>query len=210
MSKIALILPGHIEKLQDNIVEFIHNNDCDVYIHTWNTEENKRWLGKLRGVDTNIEVQDLSELPKKFSILHSTYRAVNLIKDLEEYDLIIKGKPDLDIDSIAFDSNVKQYYKEAYKHSYPLLKGVKYSDCIFGRILHETIDERFFSAHPLVFKKLFRILYNKYIDNIYSLDKVLIKKYGDQYEGSILWTELIKQQEIKLIQDLTLKIPNCI
>ena len=37
-----------------------------------------------------------------------------------------------------------------------------------------------------------------------------VKKYGDQYEGSILWTELIKQQEIKLIQDLTLKIPNCI
>jgi leucyl-tRNA synthetase len=55
-----------------------------------------------------------------------------------------------------------------------------------------------------------KIVSNKYIDNIYSLDKVLIKKYGDQYEGSILWTELIKQQEIKLIQDLTLKIPNCI
>ena len=62
----------------------------------------------------------------------------------------------------------------------------------------------------MVFTKLFRILYNKYIERLHSLDRVLVKKYGKDYEGSILWTEYIKSNNIKLIQDLTLKIPNCI
>tara|TARA_R110000782_G_scaffold72196_2_gene144633 strand:- start:364 stop:996 length:633 start_codon:yes stop_codon:yes gene_type:complete len=210
LKKVALVLSGHIENLQDNVIEFIKEYSCDVYIHTWDTPENNRWLKKLRRIEYTLDMQPLSILEKKFSILHSTFKAVDLIKDLFSYDLIIKGKPNLEIEQIPFSLEVKEYYTEAYKHSYPLLKGYTHTDCIYGRILHETLDERFFSAHPLVFTKLFRILYNKYIERLHSLDRLLVKKYGKDYEGSILWTEYIKSNNIKLIQDLTLKIPNCI
>ncbi len=210
MSKVALVLSGHIENLQDNVVEFIKEHNCDVYIHTWQTPENNRWLKKLRGIEYIYEIQPLSNLEKKFSILHSTFKAVNLIKDVLSYDLIVKGKPNLEIKHIPFSLDVREYFIEAYKHSYPLLKGYTHTNCIYGRILHETLDERFFSAHPLVFTKLFHILYNRYIERLHSLDKRLVKKYGEDYEGSILWTEYIKSNNIKLIQDLTLKIPNCI
>jgi len=66
-----------------------------------------------------------------------------------------------------------------------------------------------FSAYPSAIEKLFLRPYNDYFDDIHNLDKFLQKKYTKDYEGSILWTNYIKERELDIIQDLTLQIPNC-
>ena len=118
MKKVALVLSGHIENLQDNVIEFIKEYSCDVYIHTWDTPENNRWLKKLRRIEYTLDMQPLSILEKKFSILHSTFKAVDLIKDLFSYDLIILcvGNNSKLYNKIAQGRSIEKNYKE-FQHT---------------------------------------------------------------------------------------------
>ena len=105
--------------------------------------------------------------------------------------------------------NLKEYYNQAYLQSYPLLKNISPSECFYGSIYHETMDERLFFGYPLAFKKLFRILKEEeFITEMKSLHKELLDRYESDYEGSIFWTNWIENKNIKIIQDTDLKLPN--
>jgi len=66
-----------------------------------------------------------------------------------------------------------------------------------------------FTTYPEGIEKLFKRSYTDFFDDIYALNSYLEKKYTQKYEGSILWTNYIKERELGIIQDLTLKLPNC-
>jgi hypothetical protein len=211
----AVIISGLLTNFSDNFIKFIEDLDEEVhtYVSTWNTSENLRWVNKLMRhqyktrITINMEVPMYEE--KKYLLLHSTYQAANLIYDLNDYSTIIKFKPDLETDRIKYDKNVEQYFTEAAVHAYPLLNGRKKEEFVYGRYLYKTLDERMFTAYPEGIEKLFKRSYTDFFDDIYALDSYLKKKYTENYEGSILWTNYIKERKLGIIQDLTLKLPNC-
>jgi len=211
---IAVIVSGKLKGLSDNFPRFLDSlkEPVHCFVHTWDTVENNRWVTKLNRYSDLVNIEYLTESPiedRKFAILYSTYQAVSLIPDLNKYSTIIKFKPDLDTDNIIYDKNITRYYQEAVLHTYPLLKGKKKEDFIYGRILYKTLDERMFTAFPKAIETLFKRPYEEYITDLYGIDAFLIKKYGMYYEGSILWTNYIKERGLDLIQDLTLQLPNC-
>ena len=211
----AIIISGLLHNLSDNFIRFVEDlkDEVHVYVHTWDDIDNLRWVNKLlRYQDRTritVNMEPCPDFEKKYLILHSTYKAVNLISDLNKYETIIKFKPDLDTEHIPYNKTIEKYYTEAYLHTYPLMEGKAREDFIYGRVLYKTLDERMFSAYPSAIEKLFRRPYNDYFDDIHNLDKFLQKKYTKNYEGSILWTNYIKERGLDIIQDLTLQIPNC-
>lgn len=211
----AVIISGLLNNFSDNFIRFIEDLDEEVhtYVHTWNTPENLRWVNKLMRYQYKTRITINMEVPmyeeKKYLLLHSTYQAVNLIRNLYEYDTIIKFKPNLEIERIPYSKNVEQYFVEAAIHAYPLLDGRKKEEFIYGRYLYKTLDERMFTAYPQGIERLFKRGYSDFFDDIYGLNSYLEKKYAKNYEGSILWTNYIKERKVGIIQDLTLKLPNC-
>ena len=211
----AVIISGLLTNLSDNFIKFVEDlgEEVDTYVHSWNTSENLRWVTKLMRYQSKTRITINLEVPmyqeKKDLILHSTYQAANLIPDLYKYSTIIKFKPDLETRRIEYDKNVEQYFQEAAIHAHPLLDGRKKEEFIYGRYLYKTLDERMFTIYPEGIEKLFKRSYTDYFDDIYALDSYLKKKYTENYEGSILWTNYIKERKVGIIQDLTLKLPNC-
>lgn len=211
----AVIISGLLTNLSDNFIKFIEGlgEEVHTYVHTWNTPDNLRWVNKLMryqhktSITVNMEVPMYEE--KKYLILHSTYQAANLINNLYDYSTIIKFKPNLETDRITYNKNVEQYFTEAAIHAHPLLDGRKKEEFIYGRYLYKTLDERMFTTYPEGIEKLFHRSYTDFFDDIYGLDSYLKKKYVENYEGSILWTNYIKERKLGIIQDLTLKLPNC-
>lgn len=211
---IAVVISGKLKGLSDNFPKFVESlkEPVDCFVHTWDTDENRRWLTKLNRYSDILNIEFLTEPlmhDKKFAILHSTYQAISLIPDLYKYKTIVKFKPDLDTDNIIYDKDVAKYFQEATLHTYPLLKGKEKEDFIYGRVLYKTLDERMFTAFPKAIDNLFNRPYTDYITDLHLLDSFLTKKHGLYYEGSILWTNYIKERGLGLIQDLTLKLPNC-
>ncbi len=211
----AIIISGLLTNFSDNFIKFIEDlgEEVDTYVHSWNTPENLRWVNKLMRYQNNTRITINLEVPmyeeKKYLILHSTYQAANLIPDLSKYSTIIKFKPDLETRRIEYDKNVEKYFQEAAIHAHPLLNGRKKEDFIYGRYLYKTLDERMFTTYPEGIEKLFKRSYTDFFDDIYALNSYLEKKYTQKYEGSILWTNYIKERKLGIIQDLTLKLPNC-
>lgn len=211
MSK-AIIISGYLHNLSDNIIPFL-DDSTDVYVHSWKGNDNERWIHKLnrykkfcRKLFVNIE--DPLYEKKLFSYFYSTWQSVNSIKDIDSYELIVKFKPNLDTDTIIYGSNLKEYYNQAYLQSYPLLKNILPSECFYGSIYHETMDERLFFGYPLAFKKVFHILYKELDSYMIELDKRLQLEFNDRYEGSIFWKNFIENKGVKLIQNTELKLPN--
>lgn len=211
----AVIISGLLNNFSDNFIKFIEDLEDEVhtYVHTWNTPDNLRWVNKLMRHQHKTRIAINMEVPmyeeKKYLILHSTYQAANLINNLAEYSTIIKFKPDLETDRIVYNKNVEQYFIEAAIHAHPLLDGRKKEEFLYGRYLYKTLDERMFTAYPEGIERLFKRSYTDFFDDIYALDYYLKKKYTENYEGSILWTNYIKERKLGIIQDLTLKLPNC-
>ena len=207
----AVIISGYLFDLSDNIIPFIKDND--VFVHTWNDRDNGRWITKLNRYkkycnSLHIEVETPKYDKKLFSYFYSTYKAVNLIEEIDSYESIVKFKPNLDSTNIAYRGWLDQYFKKASVQCRPLLKDTTKDNCIYGSIYYKTIDERIFSGYPLVFRKSFHILYKQLEEEMFSLDNELSLKYGSDYEGSIFWTEWFERKDIKLILDLHLRIPN--
>lgn len=208
----AVILSGYLVNLSDNF-KTVCDLDTDVYIHTWKTVENERWVNKVQryrkycnSLSIEIEVPKFNK--KLYSYFYSTWKAVNLIKDIDQYESILKFKPNLDTETIQYKGFLEKYFHKASIQARPLLQTTVKEECFYGSIYYQTMDERMFSGYPLGFKKVFHTLYKEFYCTMTSLDEQLCTKYGNDYEGSIFWKEYIENRGVKLIQDLDLKIPN--
>lgn len=207
----AVIISGMLTHLSDNILPFLDKN-TDVYCHTWNKDWNGRWLIKLnrykkycRNLYTVMDKPKFDE--KRLSYFYSTYRAVNMVEDIDKYNKIIKFKPNVEGD-ISYVGDLEYYFLKAYLQSRPLLNGKLKEDCIYGTVHYRTLDERIFSGFPLAFKKMFHILEEEFITQMLDVNNFIKTKYGTNCEGSLFWEEWCTRKEVPLIQDLDLRIPN--
>ena len=210
MSK-AVVISGYLHNISDNIIPFIEGND--VYCHTWNDNDNMRWVGKLKRYEKysnsiSIDIEAPKYKKKTFSYFYSTWYAVNMIKDIDKYEYVIKFKPNIDTDVIPYKDNFKSYFNKAYYQSQPLLNGVKYDECFYGSIYYHTMDERIFFGYPLAFKKVFHILYKHLHTDMLRLHDYLTLRYGKIYEGSLFWKEFLENKGVECIQNPDLKIVN--
>jgi len=206
----AVIISGFLDGLSDNIIPFL-DMDTDVCVHTWDTYENRRWVEKLKRYKkycNNIEI--VSERPttieKLLSYFYSTCKAYSLVDTDCSY--IIKFKPNIDTPSIPFVGDISRYFIKASVQCRPLLDDTVIEDCIFGKVYYRTLDERIFSGTKLVFDKLFPIFDINIQAEASVLNDELKEKYGDNYEGSIFWTEWMERRGIKIIEDTDLIIAN--
>jgi len=209
--KNCIVISGLLIHLSDNILPFL-NKDTDVYVHTYDIPINKRWIVKLNRYrkyvnSLYVKVENIKFNRKLHSYFYSTYRAVNIIKNINQYDTIIKFKPNVEGD-ITYVGDLPYYFQKGYLQSRPLLEGYKKEDCIYGSIYYQTLDERIFSGYPLAFKKMFHILEEDFTHQMYSLNKKLSTQYGEDYEGSIFWKEWAEGRDVKQVLDIDLKIPN--
>jgi hypothetical protein len=206
---VGTVISGYLYNLNDNIIPFIKNND--VFVHTWSGDDNERWVTKLERYrkytnSLSLVVEQPKYSTKLLSYFYSTLSAVNLIPNIDKYEYLVKFKPNLKYGELEYKGALEDYFYKGYISSNPLLSEYKKEDCIYGSIYYKTLDERLFSGFPLSFKKLFHIL--DYEVKIKELHTYLEKKYGENYEGSIFWTEWCKQQDVPIIIDTDLKIPN--
>lgn len=207
----CIFISGLLAHLSDNIIPFL-NKETDLHVHTYTLPENKRWLTKLNRYKkyvNNLYVveEDIKFEKKLYSYFYSTYKAVNLIQNIDQYDSIIKFKPNVEGD-IPYVGDLPYYFTKAYLQSRPLLKDVTKEECIYGSVYYQTMDERIFSGYPLAFTKMFHILEEELIQTMIDLDEMCSRLYGKDYEGSIFWKLWAEVNGVKLIQDIDLKIPN--
>lgn len=207
----AVIISGMLIHLSDNIIPFLDKN-TDVYCHTWNKDWNGRWLIKLNryrkycnNLYTVLDKPIFEE--KRLSYFYSTYRAVNMIKDIESYDQIVKFKPNVDGD-VTYVGDLDYYFLKAYLQSRPLLNSKNKEECLYGTVYYRTLDERIFSGFPTAFRKMFHILEKDFIDEMNKVNEFVKSKYGEDCEGSLFWEEWASRRGVPLIQDLDLRIPN--
>ena len=206
----AIIISGLLNHLSDNIIPFL-DKETDVYCHTWNMDWNGRWMIKLNRYKKyckNIYItMDVPKFDKKlYSYFYSTYRAVNMIKNIDSYEKIIKFKPNVNGD-ISYVGDTEFYYTKAYLQSRPLLNLVTKEECIYGAIHYKSMDERIFTSYPLALKKMFHILEEDFVRQLIEQDLICEQLYGKGYEGSLFWKEWANSKDIELIQDIDLKIP---
>ena len=211
MSK-AIFISGYLHNLSDNIIPFLNKN-TDLYVHTWQGNDNERWIKKLERYKKycgNFSL--MTEKPKfdrkRISYLYSTYAAIKLAKNLDQYYYCIKFKPNLDAEEIQYAPDPSFHFRKAKLQSSPLLSDYTFEDCIYGTIHYKSIDERMFTAYPKSLKKLFHRPFKKFYKEITELDDKLSFMMGRDYEGSLLWTYLFEENGVPIIQDLNLKLPN--
>ena len=144
---------------------------------------------------------------KRLSYFYSTYKAVNMISNLDEYSKIIKFKPNVDGD-ISYVGDLDYYFLKAYLQSRPLLNNSAKEGCLYGTVHYKTLDERIFSGFPLAFKKMFHILEEDFKREIKEVNDQVKHKYGEDCEGSLFWEEWAFIRRVPFIQDLDLRIPN--
>lgn len=207
----AIIISGMLLHLSDNILPFL-DKSTDVYCHTWDKDWNGRWLIKLnrykkfcRNLYTILEKPKFEE--KRLSYFYSTYRAVNMIKDIDSYSKIIKFKPNVNGD-VSYVGDLNYYYLKAYLQSRPLLSNKTKEECLYGAVYYRTMDERIFSGYPLAFKNMFHILEEEFIDKMITINSTIKDTYGETAEGSLFWKEWADIHKVALIQDLDLRIPD--
>lgn len=208
----AIFISGYLHGLNDNILPFL-SIDTDVYVHTWQGNNNERWIKKLNRYKKfcgNITV--MTEKPKfdrkRISYLYSTYAAIKLCKHIDKYDYCIKFKPNLDTDIIEYSPDTVEYFKKAKLQSRPLLDDFSFNDCVYGTIHYKTFDERMFTTYPKALKKVFCKPFKKFHREIIKIDEQFSFMMGEDYEGSLLWTRLLEQNQVPIIQDMNLRLPN--
>ena len=212
LKKKALIISGFLYDLSDNIIPFL-DKKTDVYIHTWDVKDNKRWINKLKRYKKYCnELKVVTEEPKfetkLYSYFYSTWKAVNIIEDIDKYKTIIKFKPNLNSNKIKYKGAIDRYFQKAAIQSRPLLDQVTKEECIFGSIYYRTLDERLFTGYSYAFKKAFKISEGTFKKEMLTLNQKLILQYRDNYEGSIFWSNWFENRGLFLILDTDLSIPN--
>ena len=208
----AVIISGLLYELSDNIIPFL-DKKTDVYIHTWNVKDNKRWISKLNRYKKHCNVLKIViEEPifdtKLYSYFYSTWKSISLIEDLDKYKTIVKFKPNLNAKKIPYKGDIDRYFQKAAIQGRPLLDKVSKEDCIFGSIYYKTLDERLFTGYSQAFKKAFDLEEGNFKTQMLLLNKKLQLEYGNNYEGSIFWKEWFENRGLFLILDTDLSIPN--
>lgn len=203
----AVIISGFLYNLSDNIIPFL-DKDTTLCVHTWNTQDNARWINKLNRYkkyckELSFVSEDLTDREKLMSYFYSTLQAFNLVKD--NCDVVIKFKPNIDTEVIPYAGNLNKYYTKAKLQCRPILDSTDINSCIFGKTYYRTLDERIFSGTKLAFNKIFTTF--NYKDAL-DLNRELKNEYGEGYEGSIFWTKFIESTGIKIIEDTDLIIAN--
>jgi len=208
----AIFISGYLHGLSDNILPFL-DKDTDIYVHTWQDRGNQRWIDKLKRYEKycgNITI--MSEKPKfknkLLSYAYSTYASVKMATKIEDYDICIKFKPDLDTDTIEYNQDISFSFLKAKLQSRPLLEDYKKEDCVYGTVHYKTIDERMFTSFPKPLKKVFHKTFKYFLKEIEDINNKFNFMLGENYEGSIFWTELFETNGVPIIQDLNLKLPN--
>lgn len=208
----AVIISGFLNELSDNIIPFL-NIDTDVYVHTWDTVDNKKWIIKLNRYKkycNNLYVtvdKPIDEYSKLYSYFTSTYRAVGMINNMFEYEKIIKFKPNID-GKIPYEGKIQTYFIKAKLQCRPMLDKVTIDECIFGCSYYHTLDERIFTATPKAIERMFDYEEEEFevrMMNIYALVKA---DHGNNPEGSIFWRIWLDAHKLFLIQDTDLKLNN--
>lgn len=212
MLKTAIIISGYLVELSDNIIPFL-NKSTDVYVHTWNTPENRKWITKLNRYKKfcrNLHViidEPIEQYSKLYSYFTSTYRAAHSIDSRVEYSKVIKFKPNIE-GEIEYKGNIERYYNKAYIHTRPMLQGTTINQCVFGCSYYRTLDERMFTLTPSALTKMFNYSPRDFevkMQNVYSLVE---DDFGNNPEGSIFWKRWLDIHNIHLIQDIDLKLNN--
>ena len=209
----AVIVSGNLFDLQSNIKSVL-DKQTDLFVHTWDTPENLRWIKKLERYkkycrNFEVKVEQPQYETKLYSYFYSTYQAFHMMWSFwQHYDLVIKWKPNLDIPSLKYPANIEKYYEKARIQSRPLLSDYSIYDCIFGVSYFTTLDERVFCGKPRAFAKAFDMKVKEFEKKMKRLNTFLIELYGEGYEGSIFWTDWFKQSLVPVIQDTDLTIPN--
>ena len=124
----AIIISGFLYDLSDNIIPFL-NKKTDVYIHTWEVKDNKKWITKLNRYKKYCnELKIVTEEPKfetkLYSYFYSTWKAINIIDDIDKYKTIVKFKPNLNSNKIKYKGAIDRYFQKAAIQSRPLLDQV--------------------------------------------------------------------------------------
>ena len=208
----AVIISGFLYDLSDNILPFL-DTDTDLYVHTWQEPENGRWITKLNRYrkycrSLKVVVEPFKYDSKLFSYFYSTWKVANSIDNIDQYNKVIKFKPNLDTKHIPYQGNIAKYFYSAKTHCRPLLDNFEKEDCIYGLFYHRTLDERMFTCYPNALRKAFVMDEESFTEQMYELNKELTSKYGTGYEGSIFWTEWFERRNIKLILDIDFKLTN--
>ena len=78
----AVVISGLLYNINDNIIPFIKGND--LYVHTWNTSDNKRFIAKLNRYkkycnNFKVAIEEPKFNFKLYSYFYSTYKAVSII-----------------------------------------------------------------------------------------------------------------------------------
>lgn len=210
----CIIISGLLNKLSDNIIPFL-DKETDVYVHTWDMHDNSRWCVKLNRYKKYCnQIKVVFEKPlfdkKLYSYFYSTWKAVNMVQDIDKYSRILKFKPNVE-GEIKYSGDTDYYFLKGKLQSSPLLKNINIEECVFGTIHYRTLDERIFTGFPLGFKRAFLIPEDLFITQMKELDAYFISKFGiENYEGSIFWTEWLEKRKVFPILDIDLKIPNSI
>lgn len=208
----AVIISGYLKDLSDNIIPFI-NKDTDVFVHTWDIPENNKWVVKLNRYKKfcsnlyTVVDKPIENYSKLYSYFTSTYRAVKMIPNIQEYDKIIKFKPNIE-GEIPYKGKINTYYVKAKLQCRPMLDKVTIDECIFGCSYYHTLDERIFTATPKAIERMFDYGEEEFkvrMMNIYALVKA---DHGNNPEGSIFWRYWLDTHKLYLIQDNDLKLNN--
>lgn len=132
--KIALFISGYLRGIHENIENIknniIQNNDCDIYFHITNNENTDKYLNKKITVDyiqqifnpkiliitSNLHFSDDNTINNilnqnyKFYLLNEERKKVCQIENIH-YDLIIKIRPDLNINNkLNYDIDLNYIY----------------------------------------------------------------------------------------------------
>lgn len=210
--KKAIFISGHLNGLSNNIIPLLDSN-TDIFVHTWEEQGHNRWITKLNRYSKACNsINIVTEKPKidrkRISYLYSTYSSFSLCKQLNTYDICIKFKPNLDTDNIKYITNTQTSFSKAKLQSRPLLEGFTKEDCVYGTVHYKSIDERFFTIYPKGINKVFNKDKKTFYEEITKTDELLSSLLGTDYEGSLLWTKLFEQNQVPIIQDINLTLPN--
>lgn len=208
----AVIISGFLNDLSDNIIPFL-NIDTDVYVHTWDTDENKKWIIKLNRYKkycNNLYItidKPIERYCKLYSYFTSTYRAVKMISNLLEYQKIIKFKPNIE-GKIPYEGDIQSYFTKAKVQCRPILDDIDIDSCVFGCSYYYTLDERIFTATPKAIGKMFSYDSKEFENRMISSYSRIKADYGNNPEGSIFWRDWFDLHHLYIIQDNDLKLNN--
>ena len=178
----------------------------DIFVHTWRTPDNlkdldifyKKYrhkfnlhiitedynsifrplLDDLAPKEMNSEYGQIIAI-KRFAIIYSMFRVVNMIPSLNDYDFIIRGFNNTNTFIAKIPSLTQKYFGPFHWNNVmnkPLLHRYTYKDCIYCIVGYKFFDQRLYFASPKVFKSLFIKPLTQYVEEFKFLNMKLVEE----------------------------------